>query len=257
MQQYAAFIVLVLVYALLFWIIRISRKGMVYEIRRIAAFDVMEDAVKRCAELGRPVMVHLADVVTTATGSSAGGASYGMNKLSMASFLSRVAAGQEVPVEYTVDSPEAVAFLEDNINVACRAVGKSEQIPFQRIHYWGKYPSEQNWRRFSVDWNAGASVIVAGQGSDAAYLEGSRSVPGNFLIGGCSSGAQMGWYVPMCDYFMFPDEIMVMGAVLNKVPDQVNSLLIYDLLRIGFLVLLFVGVILSKSGVNIVGLLGA
>ncbi len=216
----------------------------------------MEDAVKRCAEMGRPLMVALAAIVTTAS-TSAGGASYGMNKLSLVSFLSRVAAQNEVRMEVTTQSADAVPFLEDVINVACRSVGKPEEVTRQRVHYWGFSESQQNWRRYSFEWNPAASVIVISGGSDAGFPQASREIPGNFIVGGCSDTVQAGWYVPLTDYFLFPDDVMNMGAIVNKEPDQLNSLLVTDILRIGFLMFLLVGILLNAAGIDVVKIMSA
>lgn len=213
-----------------YWSITRAKKNLIPTLRRLPALEMFEPAIKRCAEMGRPVMM-CCNVTNDATG---------MQILSMVPFVARIAAAQGTPVHYVDWTPQTVPYVEDAIEVSCKEIGKPEEIARQKVYCWGADQSSvcAEWIRFSSEQKPACSIIFTASGTSVTFIEGSKNVEGNMILGGTTDLTHVGWFVCMSDYYVMPDEELMMAAYINKDPIQLNTLLIYDVTRVAFFILI-------------------
>jgi len=210
------------------------------ELVNLPVFGAIDEAVGRCAEMGRPVHY------TFGTGE--------MDASVFASFkiLGYVAAEcakMDVDMIVTVAWAEEQPMAEDIVKGAWRMAGKAENYRPDFVRYLSR----------GFGYTTGIFAIMAREKPGANFPIGpfyneSLLIPtagrraGALQIGGTAVTIQVPFIVATCDYAMIGEEMLVAGAYLSGTPLEIASVAVHDYAKMGAIVLSLLGALLGLAG---------
>ncbi len=208
-------------------------------IRRIAGIDAMEEAIGRATEMGRPVLYiagidQIQDIQTVA----------GLLILgSVAEMCARYDTQIRVPCTYPMNMiiaeeivrqgfynagrpdahrPQNIQFISSEQFAFCAGVVGiiNREKPATNI-YLGRFYAE--------------SLVLA----EAGYANKS------IQIGGTAEITQLPFFIAACDYAVLGEELFAVSAYLSRDPKQLSMLKAADFMKVGLIVLILIGTLLS------------
>jgi hypothetical protein len=218
-----------------------ANKGKKIEIRPIAGYDAINEAVGRAAEMGRPVHY---------TPGWAGLVAATFAGLEVLGEVTKQCAQYNVRLVTSVSNPETYAVTEQVMMQAYTDAGVSE--------LW----KSEDCRFVSADGIAAVSAVVGimnrekiasnimiGQFTVEALIlaEAGNSV-GALQIAGTSNIVQLPFFIVACDYTILGDEMFAAGAYFGKNKLHLGSLRGEDILKAACIGLMVIGAILNLAG---------
>jgi hypothetical protein len=233
-----------------------ARNGFPMRIRKIAALEAIDEAVGRATEMGRPVLFvpgiqDMNDLQTVA----------GITVLGR---VAKVAAEYDAPLEVPTARSLVMTAARDAVQAAYLAAGRGDAYNPDRINY---ITDEQfgyvAYLAGTMNRERPATCLYMGAFYAESLLlaENGNSI-GAIQIAGTAESSQLPFFVAACDYTLIGEEFFAASAYLSGEPMQLGSLFGQDLVKIGTILLLGLGVALATvaaaSGSPLVaGLLGS
>lgn len=225
---------------LLHYIRRAQERGLGY-VRRIRGIDAIDEAAGRAAELGRPMAFSFGALT------SVGPTLYAV--LGVLHHVARKAARYRVRCIVPQNAPDVLPFAEDVTREAFREEGRlssfdPRDIPFlseeqfaYAAGYMGIVQRERVASAYLFGSFAAESLLLAEAGQQVGAMQVAASV----------SPEQVAFFICTCDYTLIGEELFAASAYLTREPVQVGSLYAQDRAKLGFLALLFVGVLIATG----------
>lgn len=232
---------LVLSCLVIVWGIVAARKGKKIQIRSIAGFDAIEEAIGRAAEMGKPV--HF----TPGFGGLVAATFAGLEALS---FVAKKAAEYDVRLVVTVSQAETFAVTEPVVRQAYLEAGKPEAFKPEDC----RFISPDQWAYASgvvgvLMREKVASNIMIGQfAAESLILAEAGNTVGAVQIAGTTNAYQIPFFVVACDYVILGDEMFAAGAHFSQNKVHLGSLWGEDIIKAVCIVLIVVGAIMTTLG---------
>ena len=220
------------------WKILSARRGRDLYIRRIAGLSVLDEAVGRATEMGRPMLfvpgLGGLDIV-------------GLQAMSIMSHVIKHAAAYSTRVIVPLCDAVLFTVAEEVARDAYATAGVPEQYVSEDIRYltnqqfaWasgvvGIQHREQTATAFYFGWFAAEALILAENGQ----------IVGAIQVAGTPAIMQIPFFLAACDYTIIGDEYYAASAYLSREPTLLGSLVGQDygkLVMIGIVLLGVVGV---------------
>ncbi|RLE54154.1 MAG: hypothetical protein DRJ30_05655 [Candidatus Methanomethylicota archaeon] len=223
--------------------IYLTRKGVIKpKIRRLPAIDAIDEAVGRATELGRPVhyTVGLGSVSNVQV----------IAGLSILSYVARKCAEYDTRLIVTFSVPNVQPVVMDLVKEACMAAGKPENFKPEDIRWlsgrqfsfatgvMGIIMREKVAANLLLGYFAAESLIFAEAGFRAGAIQ----------IAGTTNSYQIPFFVTTCDYTLISEELIIAGAYISQIPEQVGTIFGQDLIRLITVALIVIGSILYAVG---------
>jgi len=227
--------------AVIYYYSYMGKKGKVPQIRRLPAIDAIEEAVARCAELGRPAhftagMGHL----RTDTGPQT------IAGLDILGYMSKICARLGVPIIASVCNPETLPLHEEVIRQGYILEGVPEEFnPDYSIRYLSNQQKSYASGVIGVmqrDKPACNIVIGPLYGEIYTLLEAGRPV-GAFTVGGTARIIQVSVVAIMSDYTLIGEDLYAAGAYISEDPEVKGQIAGKDMLKWICLATLILGVL--------------
>jgi hypothetical protein len=239
------FILLIVLSALVVLVIQRSRKGKVPQIRRLAGLDAIEEAIGRCAEMGRP-----AHFSTGWGGLSTEWAQQTIAGLSVLGYTYRIAARYKVPVFYTCCWAHMLPLVYDLGRQAYLAEGKPEEFNPDTIRYVGD--SQNALMSGAMGTIArekvAANFLIGGFFFEAIQLAEEGFAAGAIQVGGTARVYQIPTLMATCDYILIGEELFAAGAYVTRDPVQIGSIGGQDLGRLLSIIITVIAVLSVSLG---------
>lgn len=213
-------------------------KGGELPVRRIAGIDAIEEAVGRCAELGRPL-----SFTTALTGISP--VLYAC--LGVLHHIARRAARYRSRLFLPQSAPDVMAISENVARDAYRREGalsafdpnnirflSDEQFAFA-AGYIGLVQREKIGAAFLFGRFTAESLILAEAGQQVGAMQ----------IAGSVSPEQVAFFICTCDYTLIGEELFAASAYLTREPVQLGSIYGQDRAKLVLFLMVIVGVCVS------------
>ncbi len=219
----------------------LATKGKKMEIRPIAGFEAMDEAIGRAAEMGKPL--HF-------TPGYGGLVAATFAALEVLGYVCKKAAEYDVRLIVTVSQPETFAVTEQVMRQSYLEAGKPEAFKIEDC----RFISTDQWAYASgvigvLYREKVASNIMIGQfAAEALLLAEAGNTIGAVQIAGTTNAYQIPFFVVACDYVVLGDEMFAAGAYFSKNDAHLGGMWGEDFVKaicIGFMV---VGAILVTFG---------
>jgi hypothetical protein len=220
-----------------------ARRGQNLFIRRIAGLNVLDEAVGRATEMGKPMLFAPGltglDIV-------------GLQAMAILSYVVRHAAKYGTRVIVTVADAVLYTVAEEVAKGAFAAEGAPEQFNSEDIRFlserqfaWasgvvGILHREQVATAFYIGYFYAESLILAENGQMVGAIQ----------VAGTPATTQIPFFLAACDYTIIGDEYYAASAYLSREPTLLGSLVGQDygkLLMLGLIVLGAVGVTVGAT----------
>lgn len=246
----AVYIVEGLLVFFILWKILSARRGRELFIRRIPGLSVLDEAVGRATEMGRPMIY--------APGLS-GLDIVGLQSMSIMSHIIKRAANYSTRVIVTLSDPILYTVAEEVARDAYAAEGVPEQFIPEDVRY---ITNEQ------FAWASGVVGILHREKvatafyfgayfAEALILAENGQIAGAIQVAGTPSITQIPFFLASCDYTIIGDEYYAASAYLSREPTLLGSLVGQDygkLLMVGLVLIGVIGVTLAALGTHFPGL---
>jgi hypothetical protein len=233
----AVWIVEGLLVAFILIAILVARRGKQLYIRRIAGLSVLDEAVGRATEMGRPIMfapgIGGLDIVS-------------LQAMSVLSHVARLASRYETRVIVPLIDPLLYTIAEEVLRDTYSAEGVPEQFNEDDI----RYLSDQQFA-----WASGvvgilhreqvAGVIYFGNfyGESLILAENGQQV-GAIQIAGTPQTTQVPFFLAACDYTIIGDEYYAASAYISREPTLLGSLVGQDYSKLLMLLMVVAGAVM-------------
>lgn len=225
-------------------------------IRKIAAFDAIEEAIGRAVELGRPV--HLTPGTGSLTNIESGPGL--LAGLAVVEFAAKKCIELEQPFMISIGSSDAIALTEQLIKQAYQVVGKGDEFNPDVIRYYPGRDTIGNSLAFTnsvqgiLSRHKPATNIMVGPFYGEQIALGEVAARGGAIqICGTQSLTQTSVMAAISDYILIGEDIFAAGAYVSQDPVQIKALVGGDIGKLIAIVLIIIGVIAEILGFSIKG----
>lgn len=227
-----------------------SQKGKVPWVKRLAAFDALEEAVGRATEMGRPVVMvpgrgSFTDLFVAQT----------VAGLTVLNYVARLCAKNDVVLWAPQSSAIVLPVAIENVRDAYAAEGKLEAFdPVSMVPFMSG--TQFAWASGVIGYYArerpAANIMVGAFWAESMMLAESAARVGAVQVGGTARLYQIPFFAAVCDYVLMGEEVFAASAYLSRDPVLLTSLATSDVYRfIGWAVVI-IGAILSTVGVTVI-----
>ncbi len=242
-----AFILLLFLLLAGYFFIRTAKTGKVVPVRKMAAFDAIEEGIARSVEMGRPV--HFSLGYGTLSSSMAPQYIAGLGVLT---YVAKLCAKYNANLISTLGCPELIASEEEVIRDAYNAAGKPEKF---NATYNVRYLTDQQFAFASavqailLRENVGTSILVGPFWAESLIFIEAGVAAGAFQIAGTSRETQVPFFVLAADYAFMGEEIFAAGAMASGDVETLSSIRGQDIGKLASISLIAVGILLLTLGV--------
>ncbi len=241
----SSFVTLLIISGSVFYMIYRARGGYRFKVRRVPGIDVIDEAIGRATEMGRPV--HITNGLAKLYESTAPQTIAG---LSVLRYVATKCAENGIPLITTIYVPETIPLVTEMYREVSLVANNPDWYNEYNIRYMSSH-------RFSYATGVqgvlqrekvGASFLVGRFMAEALIFAESGYLCGAMQVAGTASTSQTPFFVAACDYCLLGDEIYAAGAYLSGDSMQVASIAGQDVGKYWAILLLLIGAVLSAIG---------
>lgn len=247
---FSAFLILLVLLVAGYVFMEQARLGRSFPVRRISAFDAIEEAIARSVEMGRPVHT------TFGFGSiSSSMAPQYVAGLGVLAHVARLCGKYGAKLIATLGVPEVIATTEEVVREGYSSAGRPELFdPAYNV----RYLTDQQFAYASavqatiVRENVGANIVVGPFYAESLIFMESGNMVGAFQIAGTARETQIPFFVLVADYSFIGEEIFAAGALASGDKETLASIRAQDIGKFISVVLIVLGVIMLLGGFKLV-----
>jgi len=229
------------------YMIQRARQGLKSEVRRVAGIEVIDEAIGRSTEMGRPV--HITNGLSNLYSS---GSPQTIAGLSVLSYVAKKCAQNGIPLITTIYVPETIPMVMEMYREASMLAGNPEWFNEYNIRYMSshRYSYATGVQGVLQREKPAASFLMGSFMAEALIFAESGNIIGAMQVAGTAATAQVPFFVVACDYTLLGDELYAAGAYLSQDAVQMASIAGQDVGKYLAMILLLAGLILSVAGSN-------
>ncbi|MGB9778651.1 MAG: DUF6754 domain-containing protein [Candidatus Bathyarchaeales archaeon] len=244
-----AFVLLMFLMLAGYYFMRKAKGGKPIPVRKMAAFDAIEEGVARSVEMGRPVHFTLGyGPLSTAH------APQYLAGLGVLNHVAKLCGKYGANLVSTLGVPELIAAEEEVIRDAYYSAGKPE---LYNVTYNVRYLTDQQFAFASAVQatiqreNAGTNIIVGPFWAESLIFVEAGTAIGAFQIAGTARETQIPFFVLAADYAFIGEEIFAAGALASGDNVTLASIRGQDVGKLLSWILIVVGLVLLPLGIKL------
>jgi hypothetical protein len=232
-----------------YYYMRAAEKGRTFPVRRIRAFEAIEEAVARSVEMGRPIhyTIGYGSIRTAHAPQYTAG-------LGVLTHVARLAGKYGARLIATHGVPEAIASIEEIVRDGYFSEGRPELYnPVDNARYLTdvQFAYASAAQAVILRENAGANIVIGPFWAESLILSEAGTMVGAFQIGGTARDVQIPFFVLVCDYAFIGEEIFAAGAMASGDAATLASIRGQDVGKLLSIILIVLGLILLPLGVRL------
>jgi hypothetical protein len=239
-----ASILVLLVPLLLWWFVRRVRQGKGYPLRRIRAYEALRGVLGQATESGKKVHV------TVGSGGIGGDQTVAVSAgLAVLRYLADQGASMGVSPLVTVADPVALLAAQDTLYRAYQQAGRGSEYRSTDVALIAPDPTAYAVGAQDVGTGDDVSVNVMVGSFGQEYLllgEAGAHQREVMQVAGSNQLSAQPFVVATADHALIGEEIFAGGAYLDDRPEHIASLQVQDLLRVGIVIAILVGVVVKS-----------
>ncbi len=244
------FVSLILFGIVMYLYIEYAKRGRVPWIKRLPAFDAMEEMVGRATEMGKPVVM-----IPGRAGWTSLFVAQTVAGLAVLKHVARLTARNEVRLWAPMSQSLVLPIARENVKDAYAAEGKLDLYdPVEMIPYVSG--SQFAWASGVIGWFArnrpAANIMVGAFWAESMMLAESAGRVGALQVGGTARLYQLPFFAAVCDYVIIGEELFAASAYITRDPVLITSIATQDVFRLVGWVLVIVGALLSTAGLEVI-----
>ena len=247
---FSAFLILIVLLVAGYVFMEEAKLGKSFPVRKIPAFDAIEEAIARSVEMGRPV--HMTFGFGTISSSMAPQYVAGLGVLA---HVARLCGKYGAKLIATLGVPEVIATTEEIVREGYYSAGRPE---FFNPAYNVRYLTDQQFAYASavqatvVRENVGANIVVGPFYAESLIFMEAGNMVNAFQIAGTARETQIPFFVLVADYSFIGEEIFAAGALASGDKETLASIRGQDLGKLISIALVVLGIIMLLGGFKLV-----
>ncbi len=241
------FFFLLMVWVVVYYMLRRAEKGKAPQIRRVAALDAIDEAVGRATELGKSVLVHMGWTDAGLRGEHAGAILAGVSIMShVAEMCARLGTKMIVAPAY----PEVLPLVHETLKAAYQKEGRLEEYKEDSTLFFStqQFPWAAGLMGTLEREKPGAHIGVGPFHGESLMIAEAGARSGAITILGTHRKSQIPFFIAACDYCLIGEEIYAAGAYLSKEPAQIGTIAGQDWLKVVSIALIVLGALVVTFG---------
>ncbi len=198
--------------------ITMARRGMVMKVRHIAGLDMVDEAVGRATEMGRPCIFvpgvqDMNEIQTIA----------GLNVLGR---VARTAAEYDADVSVPTSKSLVMTAARETMQGAFLAAGRPDAYSQEAAYYVTdeQFGYVTHLQGLMIRDKPAACFYMGSFFAESLILAETGNSVGAIQIAGTAQPAQLPFFVAACDYTLIGEEFFAASAYLSGEPDQLGSI---------------------------------
>ncbi|MEM2288255.1 MAG: DUF6754 domain-containing protein, partial [Sulfolobales archaeon] len=247
---FSAFLILLVLLIAGYVFMTEAKSGKEFPVRKIPAFDAIEEAVARSVEMGRPV--HMTFGFGTISSAMAPQFIAGLGVLS---HVARLCGKYGAKLIATLGVPEAIATTEEIVREGYYSSGRPELYdPTYNV----RYLTDQQFAYASavqatlIRENVGANIVVGPFYAESLIFMEAGNMVNAFQIAGTARETQIPFFVLVADYSFIGEEIFAAGALASGDRETLASIRGQDVGKLLSIILIVLGILLLLGGFKLV-----
>ncbi|MEM0196262.1 MAG: DUF6754 domain-containing protein [Sulfolobales archaeon] len=247
---FSAFVILLVLLIAGYVFMTEAKSGKEFPVRKIPAFDAIEEAVARSVEMGRPV--HMTFGYGTISSAMAPQFIAGLGVLS---HVARLCGKYGAKLIATLGVPEAIATTEEIVREGYYSSGRPELYdPTYNV----RYLTDQQFAYASavqatlIRENVGANIVVGPFYAESLIFMEAGNMVNAFQIAGTARETQIPFFVLVADYSFIGEEIFAAGALASGDRETLASIRGQDIGKLLSIILIVLGILLLLGGFKLV-----
>jgi hypothetical protein len=248
-------VTIIVLLAIIYYTMSGSERGtMSPQIRRFPAVEAIPEAVRRCAETGRPLFQTFGYGPGGLKGDQAG---MWLAALSVLGYVTDECVELGVPMIVIPSAVEIVPMANDIIRDAYTKAGKADEFNMDIVRY---VPAEQGNQFTYIQTCLGvlsrekpAANIFIGPFYVESIMFGEESaVQGAISVSGTANMHQLAFFLVTTDYTLIGEETYAAGAALSQDKTQIGTILGQDIGKALTILLVLIGAIAATFGLDVI-----
>lgn len=240
---------IVLSAAMYYYLERIRSNKPLPRIRRLAAFEAIEEGVGRAVETGKMVFME-AGFGTLTRGAYAPMTMAGMNVLR---HVAKLCAERDAKLQFGATGYEILPLAEGIVEEAYKVAGKSDEFSEDMIHFFGSgFAGNMSEASYMVENGCACLVMVGAFSTSCLVLLGASRRSGAITIGGTGRWIMMYAFGIASDFLFILEDIYAAGALASGDTTVMTTLAVEDILKYLVLALSIIGGLLAMIAVDFV-----
>lgn len=225
-----------------------ATKGGSFRVRKIAAFEAIEEGIARAVEMGRPV--HM--TIGFGTMSTAMAPQY-IAGLGVLSHVAKLCGKYGAKLIVTLGVPEAIPIVEEIVREGYYSAGRPELFsPTYNVRYLTnqQFAFASAVQATLVRENVGTNIAVGPFWAEALMFMESGNKINAFQIAGTAREVQIPSFVLTADYAFIGEEIFVAGALASGDKLILSSIRGQDVGKLITILLIVLGIMMLALGIK-------
>lgn len=227
-----------------------AKKGKTIFIRKIAGIDAINEAVGRATEMGRPVHFTCGCRATLYSDE----APQILAGLTVLSYISKLTARYGTPLIVTVSHPATLPLTEEIVKESYVAEGRGEAYEPNMVRYLStEVPAfASGVQGILIREKVGANFLIGPLYAETLNIAETGFRVGAMQVGGTGNKtAALPMLVAVCDFTLIGEEMFAAGAYISKDQGLRSTILAGDIIKLGLLGLLAVGVLTTLASAEL------
>ncbi|HUH02615.1 MAG TPA: DUF6754 domain-containing protein [Kofleriaceae bacterium] len=240
-------IIVCMAFALWYFVKRITKNPHDVFIRRIAGVDAIEDAVGRSTEMGRPVLYvtgteEIQNIQTIAS-------------LLVLGHVAEMTAEYDTEIKVANFFPLTMVVAEEIVKQGFANAGRIDAHKPENVMFISaeQFAYAAGINGMILRDKPATNIYLGRFFAESLILAETGYVTKAVQIAGTAEITQLPFFIAACDYTIIGEELYAVSAYLSREPGLLATLKSTDLLKVGILILLVVGVVLSSFGIYDLG----
>jgi hypothetical protein len=241
----AAFVFVILSFAIFYIYMYLARRGKEIKVRNIAALKAVPEAIGRSAEMGKPAVFATGIAYSGSLSDPISGAEI-LASINIMGYIARFAARQGVDFYVITPVIDAMPLIVETLRNAYLIEGKPEDFKPTNIRVQASQSANLSaYLGFLQRERPASCFIIGGILYESVVMAEAGNTIGAMQISGTANVFQIPFLVASTDYTLIMEEVYAAGAMTHADPEVVGSLHGEDVIKFILLGLLFIGTLLG------------
>lgn len=240
---------LLIIGATMFYFSRQAKRGKVPHLGRLPALDAVDEAIGRCAEMGKPLFytVGSSEITDASTAQTIAG-------LNLMKYVAIQAARYDVPMWVVNRYGSTHVVAQDVVKQGYLEAGKPDSYRPERVLFLSseQFAYAAGCAGIMHREQVGAVFLVGQFMAESLYLAESAASMDAISIAGTARATQLHFFVAACDYTLIAEEIFVISAYLTKDPAQLGMVRGGDVSKLIACLLMVAGALSTTFGQDVI-----
>ena len=240
-------ILLLILFGGIYYLIDRAKKGNIPQLRKLPVLSVVDEAIGRAIEMGRPV--HF----TPGSGDLTSGLGpMTLAGISVLNYVARQSARNGAELIVTTDKASNYPISQETVRTSYVMEGHAEAFKSEMVRFApGGFAWDVMIMGIADEERPAANIMIGAFYHTAIYLIDVMAAAGALQVAGTARTGQLPILASTAEYCLIGEEIYVAGAYLNKDEILSSSFVAQDLMKVICFILVLLEVILSSFGIDI------